>query len=85
MENLRNKEINLSEFELVNKNRQILGFDETFEQYKIEEEKLLLNPYNDRFAMEKSQIKELDENNRNEILFSKEVQKKIANLIFEYK
>ena len=83
MENLRNKKINLNEIDPVNENIQISSLiDGKFNEYKIKEDKLLLNPYNDRFAKERSQSEELNENNPDKILFSKEVQEKIADLIW---
>ena len=81
MENLRNKKIKLDN--PIKKDIQISSLIEgKFNEYKINIYELLLNPYNDRFAKEKSKNEKLDENNPDEVLFSKEVQELIDTLIW---
>jgi hypothetical protein len=61
MENI--EKIVLDKHKLISEDSRLSSFDGKFEKYKIEINKLLLNPYNDRIAKERSEDKDFDENN----------------------
>ncbi len=80
MENI--EKIVLDKHKLISEDSRLSSFDGKFEKYKIEINKLLLNPYNDRIAKERSEDKDFDENNLKKKWFSDNVQQKISDLIW---